>query len=127
MFLMRASASSAAAGGAPASSKAPTSGSSTARQKMRGMCGIRCDGRVPILAHYRDVSMTVVWSSGDALRPDRNAPHLAGRPGQGHQRRTTSMTVPSSLVASRAGNGLPDPALYPELFDSVLWRRAFAY
>ena len=37
------------------------------------------------------------------------------------------MTVPSSLVASRAGNGLPDPALYPELFDSVLWRRAFAY
>lgn len=37
------------------------------------------------------------------------------------------MTANFTFAAPRRDDGLPDPAAYPELFEGVLWRRAFAY
>jgi uncharacterized RDD family membrane protein YckC len=37
------------------------------------------------------------------------------------------MTVEYGLVRDYRDAGMPDPATHPELFEGVLWRRAFAY
>jgi len=37
------------------------------------------------------------------------------------------MTFHSAPVAEPVGDIMPDPALYPALFDGVLWRRLLAY
>src|SRR5947207_8040185 len=121
MFLIRASASSAMAGAARANSAAPASGSRHMVRKMRVMMLQPIAGcRGPILQHYRDDLMTETATGCGGVAP----PHISP---VGTTAQDTRMTVPSSLVASRTGDGLPDPALYPALFDGVLWRRAFAY
>jgi uncharacterized RDD family membrane protein YckC len=37
------------------------------------------------------------------------------------------VTADFTFAPLRRGAGLPDPAVYPELFEGVLWRRAAAY
>lgn len=37
------------------------------------------------------------------------------------------MTVDSAFASPRRDAGMPDPAAHPELYEGVLWRRAFAY